>query len=184
MRWNTRYSQERRASFEQPRAFLIEHSALLPRRGLALDLAMGLGGNAGFLLDHGLRVVGVDISEIAVRQAKSRLPELMAFVADLTRFHLPPARFDVVLTFYYLQRELWPEIGAALRPGGLLICETLTQDMRSIHPEIEPLYLLAPGELRGAFPSLETLVYREGWIEQDNDRSRAVASLVARRGSA
>ena len=181
LRWNARYREGGRASFEQPRAFLVEQAALLPRHGLALDLAMGLGGNASFLQDFGLQVIGADISEVAVRQAKRRLPDLMAVVADLTRFYLPPAHFDVILTFYYLQRELWPEISAALRPGGLLIYETLSQEMRSVHPEIEPGYLLAPGELRGAFPNLETLVYREGWVEHEHGHFKAIASLVARR---
>ena len=180
-RWNARYEQERYAAFERPRAFLVESDAYLPRQGTALDLAMGLGGNAGYLLGRGLRVVGVDISEVGVRQAKIRHPGLQAVVADLTRVALPAAAFDLVLNFFYLQRDLWPAIAGALRPGGILLFETLTHAMLSVHPEIDPQFLLAPGELRLAFPGLETLVYREDWIGEGSGRPKAVASLLARK---
>jgi tellurite methyltransferase len=180
-RWNARYREEiRYSAFERPRPFLVENAGLLPVAGLALDVAMGLGGNAGFLLDHGLSVVGVDISSVAVRQAKRRLPSLMAVQADLTRFYFPVATFDVILNFYYLQRDLWPKYVRLLRPGGWLVFETLTQEFRSIQPDIDPSYLLAPGELGSAFPSLETIVYREGWVSGDTGHPRPVASLLAR----
>jgi len=180
-RWNARYLyEERYATFAQPRPFLVKHAAYLPGSGLALDVAMGLGGNAAFLLGRGLRVVGVDISWVAVRQAKARLPALMAVLADLTNFPLPERTFDVILNFYYLQRDLWPQYRRALRPGGVLFFETLTQEMRALQPEIDPLYLLAPGELRQAFADWEILVYREGWESARGGHRRAVASLVAR----
>ena len=190
IRWNTRYQEESRASFERPRPFLVENAGHLPPQGLALDAAMGLGGNAAFLLQRGLRVVGVDISIIALRQAKAQLPTLMAVLADLTRFHLPPNSFDVILNFYYLQRDLWPAYLRALRPSGLLLIETLTEEMRVIHPEISPAYLLQPGELRQAFSRglygdcLEILAYREGWQEQEGRHPRAVASLAAQKRGA
>jgi hypothetical protein len=60
-RWNARYQMDMRESFERPRPFLVEHAHLLPSSGLALDIAMGLGGNAGFYWLR-LRVIGVDIS--------------------------------------------------------------------------------------------------------------------------
>jgi SAM-dependent methyltransferase len=186
-RWNSRYQQDSRASFEQPRRFLVENAARLPRQGLALDAAMGLGGNAAFLLARGLRVVGVDISIVALRQAKARLPGLMAVLADLTRFYLPANCFDVIINFYYLQRDLWPAYIRALRPGGILLIETLTEEMRAVHPEISPAYLLQPGELRQAFSSdlyrncLELLAYHESWQEQEGRHPRAVASLAARK---
>ncbi len=180
-RWDARYQFEARyATFTQPRPFLVENAAYLPSSGLALDVAMGLGGNAAFLLERGLRVIGVDISWVALRQAKARLPTLMAVLADLTCFHLPEHTFDVILNFYYLQRDLWPQYRRALRPGGVLFFETLTQEMRLIHPEIDPLYLLRPGELAQAFATWEILVYREGWEEGCGGHRRAVASLVAR----
>ena len=155
--------------------------AYLPPRGLALDAAMGLGGNAGFLIERGLRVIGIDASEVAVQRAKARWPMLLAIVADLTRFQLPEDAFDVVLNFYYLQRDLWPAYRKALRPGGLLIFETLTRDMLIDRPDYNPDYLLAPGELRNAFADWEILVYREGSAEVERESRRAVASLVARK---
>lgn len=180
-RWNARYTRDLRDSFEYPRPFLVEYSHLLPSHGLALDLAMGLGGNSGFLLEHGLRVIGVDISFVAMRKAHTRLPSLLPIVADLNDFFIPPISFEVITNFLYLQRDLWPVIAEALRPGGILFYESLTVEMLSIHPEIEPQYLLQPGELTQAFPRLKTLIYREGWQKGHNRHSRAVASLVAQR---
>ena len=180
-RWNKRFREEvRYSSFERPRPFLVENAAHLPTSGLALDIAMGLGGNAGFLMERGLQVVGVDISSVAVQRAKERLPSLMAVKADLAQFYFPPATFDVILNFYYLQRGLWLQYQRALRPGGWLVFETLTQEFLTIQPEIDPEYLLAPGELSRAFPSLETIVYHEGWSSGETGHPRPVASLLAR----
>jgi len=179
-RWDTRYNEEQLESFERPRPFLIEHAGLLPNQGLALDIAMGLGGNAGFLQERGLKVVGVDISIVALRKAKGRLPEVMAVQADLNDFWIPSRHFDVILNFYYLLRDLWPQYRQALLPGGLLLIETLTQEILQVNPQIDPAFLLQPGELRVAFSDLEVLTYREGWIDTDSRHPKAVASLVAR----
>ncbi len=181
-RWNERYSQDARyATFTQPRPFLIDQAHWLPSTGLALDVAMGLGGNAAFMLERGLRVIGVDISSVAVARAKISQPALMAVIADLDRFYLPVCRFDVILNFYYLQPDLWHHYEDALRPEGILIFETLTREMLSLQPDRDPAFLLAPGALRDGFPHLEVLAYREGWDESREGHPQAVASLVARK---
>jgi tellurite methyltransferase len=180
-RWNARYQADPRASFEKPRSFLVEHAHLLPSTGLAVDVAMGLGGNAKFLLERGLRVIGVDISIVAIRNAAKHNPGLMPVVADLPDFYLPPAAFDVIINFLFLDRELWRSFSSALRPGGILIVEALTHDMLSIHPDIDARYLLESGELAQAFPGLQTLVYHEGWQDYGTNHPRAVASILAQR---
>jgi tellurite methyltransferase len=181
-RWNSRYEENSRYSnFEKPRTFLVNHMELLPTSGLALDVAMGLGGNAELLLKHGLKVIGVDISGVALKRARQRLPALMAVQADLTQFYFPANTFNVIINFFYLQRDLWPSFIQALRPDGWLIFETLTVDFRSLQPSIDPNYLLAPDELRHAFPSLEIVDYQEGWSTSDDGHVRSVASLVARK---
>lgn len=180
-RWNTRYQHDLRDSFTEPRSLLVDNAHLLPTSGLAIDLAMGLGGNAAFLIEYGLQVIGVDISDTAIRNACESLPQLIPVIADLTNFFLPVASFNVIINFFYLQRDLWPLIALALKPGGILIYETLTIDMQVIHPEIDPEFLLLPGELAQAFPGLQTITYKEGWQNLHSRHPRPVASLVARR---
>ena len=178
-RWNQRYQNKNQKSYRLPRSFLVENAAALPRVGWALDAAMGLGGNAAFLLARGLQVVGLDISEVAVREAKSHLPDLLAVNTDLAHFCLPTAAFDAIINFYFLDRSLWPLYRQLLKPGGVLIIETLTEEMLTGRPDIDPTYLLKPGELYTAFQDWTVLTYREGWVDQDGWQ-RAVASLVVR----
>jgi hypothetical protein len=65
--------------------------------------------------------------------------------------------------------------------------ECLTDEMLSIHPEIDPIYLLKTGELQHAFidsarpVDLEILYYFEGWSSSTNAHRRATAAVVARR---
>jgi SAM-dependent methyltransferase len=181
-RWNKRYNNPSYRHFDEPRPFLVQHRHLLSPGGLAVDLACGMGGNAGLLIECGYRVIGVDISLVGLRKARRRLPGLMPVLADLVDFSLPAGRFDLVCCFYYLERSLWPAMKAALKPGGLLIIESLTWEMRSLKPEIDPAFVLSPGELRRMADGMDLLVYREGWI-QTEDRQTAVASLVARQPS-
>jgi tellurite methyltransferase len=181
VKWDERYRQGVEPAFEQPRSFLIEAAEYLPRHGLALDVAMGLGGNAGFLIERGLRVIGLDVSEVAAQRAKQQWPQLMAAVIDLNRFNLPAAHFDVVINFYYLQRDLWPLYRRVIRSGGVLIFESLLIDTLQVRPDYKPEYLLHPGELRSAFSNWDILMYQEGWRDIDCDSPRAVVSLVARK---
>jgi hypothetical protein len=54
MKWNHRYRPPESSARSTPRSFLIEQAAALPRCGLALDIAMGLGCNAAYLSMRGL----------------------------------------------------------------------------------------------------------------------------------
>src|SRR4030043_2252641 len=187
VRWNSRYLEDVRNEFDPPRALLVDHLKIIPTSGLALDIAMGLGNNANFLIDHGLSVIGVDISMVALRKVKRKIPNLMAVVADMNRFQIPPEKFDVIISFLYLQRDLWLPMTQGLKMGGIMFIECLTKEMLSIHPEINPSLLLELGELRKAILSgetgkyLEIINYFEGWQSTITSHPRAVASLIARR---
>lgn len=179
-RWNERYTCGKSKDFHTPRTFLLDNIDLLPSGGKVLDIAMGAGKNIQALLNKGLDVIGVDISSVAVRRAHARFPQIKAVIADLTHFYLPPNYFDLVLNFYYLQRELWIDYRRILKPGGLLVFESLTMPMITVKPELKPDYLLKGGELAAAFRDWEILVYREGWINRDQGCDKCVASMIAR----
>ena len=186
-RWNSRYREDAQNFIKTARSLLKEHSSILPTCGLALDIAMGLGDNSIYLSKRGMRVIGVEISLVALRKAKRKLPDLMAVVADLQNFYIPNNYFDVIICFLYLQRDLWLPMTQGLKIGGVMFIECLTVDILSIHPEIDPNFLLKPGELQQAFllsdieSKLEIIHYYEGWQSTDKSHPRAVASLIARR---
>jgi SAM-dependent methyltransferase len=189
VRWNARYnaSPPTEPGVSTPRDWLVAQQHWLPAGGLALDAAMGQGGSACWLAARGFQVVGIDISEVAARQAKAQCPALMAVVADLVGLVLPENTFDVILNFYYLDRALWPQYRRALRPGGVLFFETFMRPPDGSPPAISPAHTLEPGELRAAFADWRLLADHEGaplncaTPEHPNAPSRVVASVVARR---
>jgi tellurite methyltransferase len=179
-RWNIRYKEATKNWHPSARSFLLQNIDMLPKTGRALDIAMGPGSNAGELLRRGLDVYGVDISSEAVYLAKAEFPGLKAVIGDMTRFYLPDHYFDLILNFYYLQRDLWPEFQRILKPGGWIVIETLTQITRINRPDISPEYLLGEGELAAAFKDWDIQVYREGTYPSDHGFEKSVASIIAR----
>ena len=95
--------------------------------GSALDLAGGLGRHTLWLAQQGWRVTIADISEIALRNVRETSAELDLdlefFQGDAADFDFQPERFDVVVLFYHLDRQLFPKIMATLKPGGLFVCK-------------------------------------------------------------
>jgi tellurite methyltransferase len=176
--WEARYRQPGYWCGEEPVAFLREHLDELPR-GAALDLAMGEGRNAIFLAHHGYRVTGIEKSPTAVAKARARAEaegvRLNLIEADLESYPLPRAQFDVVLCFYYLQRDLCAPMEAALRPGGALVMETYTvEQLQFERGPRSRVHLLEPNELYRFYRHLRISCYRE--VIRDD---RALASLLA-----
>lgn len=98
--------------------------------GDALDLGCGDGRNAVWLAESGWSVTAVDISPVALSQARRRAAsaelELETVEADLRHWRPVPDSADlVVLSFVHLPQpergELHRKAAQALRPGGRLI---------------------------------------------------------------
>jgi hypothetical protein len=98
--------------------------------------------------------------------------------ADLKKYKIQPDHYSVILNFYYLQRDLIPQIKAGLKKGGVVVFETYTVDQLKNPSKTswEKEFLLEKGELKKAFSDMEILYYSE-----TNDGKNAVASLVARK---
>ena len=164
-----------------PAAWLAMHRRLLPA-GDALDVACGRGRHALWLAEQGRRVTAIDRDEVALHElaeeARRRGLSLVTELADLETesASLPAAAFDVVVVVHYLHRPLFPQLLAALRPGGVLVYETFTTAQAARGKPSNPEFLLRPGELRDLVGSLEVLESREGEFD-----GRDVASVVARK---
>ncbi|MHC1784772.1 MAG: class I SAM-dependent methyltransferase [Anaerolineaceae bacterium] len=178
-KWNGRYKEDLSYKKVTPRKLLRDNLNLFPTNALVLDIAMGAGGNADYLQKNGARVIGVDISDVAVRLGKKRSPELMAVIGDLQVFSFPEKVFDAIINFYYLQRDLISRFPRYLKPGGLVFMETLTVGMLDIKPDIAPVNLLADGELRNLFSGWSILQYGEGLYPSSTGSKKAIAWIVA-----
>jgi tellurite methyltransferase len=187
-RWNKKY-RENPGAWLEPDPFLAwafsEHiQPLFPQGGRALDLAGGAGRHALWLAKQGWQVTLIDISETGVELARQNAgllaPHIQFVVNDLTQFRAAQTQFDLVVGFFYLEREIFPEIVKAVRPGGLVVYKTYTVEQLKLPggPE-EPAHLLQPGELLRLVDGLRILHYRETVAE------KATAEVVGKReGSA
>lgn len=123
------------------------------RPGKALDCGMGAGRNSVFLASLGWEVTGVDISDVAVKQANALAAKnhvrLRAIRSSFREFNWGQDAWDLILNI-----DSWDGVGArastfaaaplrdALRPDGLLYIETHLPALMS--PD-KPLLKAFPG---------------------------------------
>jgi len=183
-RWNQKY-REKPGAWLEPDPFLVWAFSqyiqpLFPRGGNALDLAGGAGRHSIWLAKQGWNVTLMDVSETGVELARQHAGPLASHIHfvidDLTQFRASQTQFDVVMGFFYLEREIFPEIVNAVRPGGVLLYKTYTTDQLKLPggPK-DASHLLAPGELLRLVSSMRVLHYRETVTE------KATAELVAQK---
>jgi tellurite methyltransferase len=166
-RWDQRYATPGNDLKKGPNELLMSH-APPPRPGArALELACGLGHNALWLAEQGYTVDAIDISLTALRRARAEmvrrgLSGVNFVVADLDHFVLPVCAYDLVCVFRFLDRSLFPAIRARVRPGGLVIYQTLNVRHLDRAPDCHPDHVLQLGELPRHFPRWTLLVVSDG----------------------
>ena len=178
-RWNRKYDTEQYIFGKTPIPFLQEHLHLLPK-GKTLDIAMGEGRNGVFLATKGFQVTGIDISETGLKKAETLAKEqgvsIETKVVDLEQYQLSPETYDVIICTYYLQRDLFPQMIKALKPGGIVVVETYSLGHLKYRSRFPRQFLLEPNELLHHFTDLIVLRY------QIRDDGQAVyASILAQK---
>ena len=187
--WDKKYSERSHSSLE-PDPFLVttyDEFLFDTTPGLALDTAGGVGRHAIWLAQRGWRTRLIDISDVGIGLAEKNASRALgpvakeflitAEVADLHSIQdFGREQYDLVLVFYFLQRELFPALAAALKPGGILIYKTYTTEQKNFAGgPSHPMFLLEPNELLREFSSMRVLHYHETIQE------KGVAELVARK---
>ncbi|MBN1681662.1 MAG: class I SAM-dependent methyltransferase [Anaerolineae bacterium] len=160
-RWDRRYANPFDLT-KAANALLTRHVPPPGPGDRVLELACGLGRNALWLAEQGYRVDAIDISLVALRQAHAEMQRrglsgVTFIAADLDTFPLPRCEYDLVTVFRFLNRDLFPAIRACVRPGGLVIYETLNVRRVKSRPTMRREHMLQLGELPGFFPGWTVL---------------------------
>ena len=169
-KWNRRYLEGTHGTL-RPDQFLLDAfdryiEPIFPNKGCALDLAGGTARHAIFLAAKGWDILLTDIAEQGIENARINAAELARHiefaVENLAQFQARGRQYEVILVFFFLQRDIFPELLKALKPGGLLIYKTYTRHQTKFGGgPTNPAYLLDENELLHSFRELRVLHYAE-----------------------
>jgi SAM-dependent methyltransferase len=179
--WNEKFKDPNTRFRREPSRLLVDAIKGRPA-GRALDLGMGEGRNAIFLAQQGWDVTGVDLSDVAVQQARTRAAELHVRVTTRVdtadHYDLGKDQWDVIALFYMHAWYHGAKPGApkrlvtALKPGGLLVMEGFAGPQA---------FMFHTNELLRDFPELRVLRYEdsEGEAEWAPGRKSRFIRFVA-----
>jgi SAM-dependent methyltransferase len=189
-KWNRRYLEGTHGKL-LPDPLLIDAfdryiEPIFPDAGVALDIAGGTGRHAIFLAEKGWKVRLIDIAEAGISSARENAGSLanrIDFrVEDLTRFDGSRESYELIIVFFFLRREMFPELVKSLKPGGLLIYKGYTRGQTKFGGgPTNPDHLFGENELLDSFRELQVLHYAE--LIRDCGQAELVArkSCVAAR---
>lgn len=143
-----------------------------------LDLACGNGRNGLWFAERGHKVTFIDRSLAGLDSRPENHHFLEWDLEDGSAPTLPVAEYDLILVFNYLHRPLFPQIRAALKPGGLIIYETFIDKQAEIGRPKNPKFLLKQDELKSEFAHWNCLHYFEGEVSNNANMSLK-AQLIA-----
>jgi SAM-dependent methyltransferase len=157
------------ASLGEPSHWVCHWTHLVAPGGAVLDVASGAGRHARWFAGHGHPVSALDRDAAALAVMRDE-PRITTHVADLEGAPWPlpdDAKFAAVVVTNYLHRPLFPNLLAALAPGGVLIYETFAHGNQTVGKPSNPAFLLAPGELLDVVrPRLRVVAFQDGFLAQ------------------
>lgn len=144
----TRAARAHSHDLAEPSAWLARWGHVIPAAARVLDVAAGSGRHARWLAARGHPIDAVD-RDAGALAAIAECPEIAPLCADLERGPWPyrPGAYGGVVVTNYLHRPLFPDLLAALAPGGVLIYETFSAGNERYGRPSNPDFLLRPGEL-------------------------------------
>ena len=186
--WNERYAANEYIYGTTANTFLMENIDLM--QGPVLSLCEGEGRNAVYLASRGLRVQGVDCSDVGLKKAQalaqSRGVTIETEVADLAEYQPKENHYGTVISIFAhlpskVRQRIYPMVEAALKPGGILLLEAYAEKQLQYDTggpkDID--MLMTAEKLQHEFSGLSPILIRE--IEREvleGDMHSGLASVV------
>ncbi len=184
-RWNEVFEREEVSFNTKPNSFLARCLDRVVAKGKAIDIAMGQGRNAVLLAKHGFETTGIDISDVAIEQAKKLAADagvkLTAVNADVFAYDYGKERWDLVSIIYFNPaRSILEKYKQAVKPGGYIVIEGFGQRKEGGPPDDSKF---DTNELIERFKDWQILEYQDGDFDADwgGEPKAHVIRLLARK---
>jgi SAM-dependent methyltransferase len=184
-RWNETFARAEPSFNTKPNAFLVRCLERMPGKGTAIDIAMGQGRNAVALAMHGFETTGIDISDVAIGQAKKLAADagvkLATVNADVFAYDYGKDRWDLVSIIYFNPaRPILEKFKQAVRPGGYIVIEGFGRRKKGGPPDESKF---DTNELIERFKDWQILEYQDGDFDADwgGEPKAHVIRLLARK---
>ena len=164
------------AALAFPSKEIVKIEPKLGSGALILDAPCGFGRNALYLAKRGHRIVAADHDATRLDFVRSANPSLHVIQCDLNADGLPfvGGGFDALLIVHFIPAR-WSSLLTLLRPGGLLVIETMGGQGGNY------LQLPAQGALRSVLgEGFDIEQYRERRVGPAGSKA-VVANVVARK---
>jgi cyclopropane fatty-acyl-phospholipid synthase-like methyltransferase len=110
-------------------SYLNKLSAQLSPGSTILDIGCGAGLPIDkYFIDHGFKIIGIDISEKQIELAKKNVPKGNFKVEDMSEFHPGEYAVEAVVSFYAIfhtnretHQEILKHVRSFLKRGGLIL---------------------------------------------------------------
>ena len=179
-RWDEKHAKN---SMPHEPIKLITEYAHLATGKMALDIACGNGRHSKYLASLGFEVDALDISSVAIAQLQDE-KNIHAIEVDFDTYTLAKEKYDLIVCTYFLERRLFPQMIAALKPNGILLIETFVHHAQNERTPSNPAFRLNEGELEAYFDHEMELLHIPEWWDRDYQGFKTLkTSMVARKKS-
>jgi SAM-dependent methyltransferase len=181
-KWNRRYRERERTALPRPHPLAVRWRRRMVG-GRMLDAACGLGRGIAAVGHLFHTVYGIDLSEVAVAQARNLWEErpVRWIVADVTQQPWPAGYFGLVCAFAFTDLPFFRRIQESIQPGGMFLYEGFSPRQREVKPDLNPAWTASPDDLRRLFPGWD--VREQGESREPPFRTRFAAIRPAARGA-
>ena len=184
IKWDKKYQETPSLLKDRPHSKKLEIVAAMAKGDKALEIACGTGRNSLYLAQSGFRVEALDISEVALEFLDEKAHEnITTKLVDLEGFVPEVQSYDIIVKTNYLDRDIIPHLGEALKKEGYLLIETYMDHPSNTKPGSNPDFLLKEGELKVIFDKegYEIVEYEEFDNEPHEKYRMRKQSIIVKR---
>ena len=168
-KWDKFYKEDPNA-FDQVSS-TIKEILKYKKQGSVLDLGCGKGKNAIFLAENGFKVEGIDISKLAIKEAKERVKEKnlkISFKAlDMGRLKYNK-KYDIIINnriLHYFKKEKGLEIIKNMQKntdrGGINLISAFIAELPFFYNGNKDMCYFKKKQLKEIYKEWEILSYKE-----------------------